>query len=60
MAKRNGKTLLECESDRTIHWIADLDGCNEKTQFIKYMYHWYKALPMDSGKKNDMMNLICN
>lgn len=52
--------LLNCNSDRTIYWIYDANGCTGKTCFLKYLVVKYKCIFTTGGKNNDIINLIFN
>lgn len=55
--QRNIIELIENEPDeRSIYWYWGEQGCG-KTQFIKYLIHYYKAIVLN-GKPSDMKNGI--
>lgn len=55
--QRNIIELIEDEPDeRSIYWYWGEQGCG-KTQFIKYLIHYYKAIVLN-GKPSDMKNGI--
>lgn len=52
--------LINCKSDRAIHWIYDPKGSNGKTQLLKYLVKNYNFLLGGGGKKENIINIVFN
>lgn len=53
------KLTLE-NNDRSVLWLGDFEGCNGKSQFMKYMIATYGCIFCCGGKRNDLLNLCYN
>ena len=52
--------IKEPADDRTIIWIADINGNIGKSALAKYLIHRYGTIYITEGKKNDIMNIVYN